>query len=94
LRRRAEVRAVALREGATEEGFRRLDTLELREAGGVGLAQSAGLIAGISRDGMVMSAGLLRGMDNEDSARYSFLLATPSSWLRASSTPRPHRPTR
>ena len=77
LRRRAEVRAVALREGATEEGFRRLDTLELREAGGVGLAQSAGLIAGISRDGMVMSAGLLRGMDNEDSARYSFLLATP-----------------
>ena len=32
---------------------------------------------GISRDGMVMSAGLLRGLDNEDSARFSFLLATP-----------------
>jgi undecaprenyl-diphosphatase len=77
LRRRAEVRAVALREGAPAEGFRRLDTLEFREAGVMGLAQSAGLIPGISRDGMVMSAGLLRGLDNADAARYSFLLATP-----------------
>ncbi len=77
LRRRAEVRAVALREGAPAEGFRRLDTLEFREAGVLGLAQSGGLIPGISRDGMVMSAGLLRGLDNEDAARYSFLLATP-----------------
>jgi undecaprenyl-diphosphatase len=77
LRRRAEVRAVALREGAPAEGFRRLDTLEFREAGVMGLAQSGGLIPGISRDGMVMSAGLLRGLDNADAARYSFLLATP-----------------
>ncbi len=77
LRRRAEVRAVALRQGAAAEGFRRLDTLEFREAGVLGLAQSGGLIPGVSRDGMVMSAGLLRGLDNEDAARYSFLLATP-----------------
>jgi undecaprenyl-diphosphatase len=77
LRRRAEVRAVALREGAPAEGFRRLDTLDFREAGVMGLAQSGGLVPGISRDGMVMSAGLLRGLDNADAARYSFLLATP-----------------
>jgi undecaprenyl-diphosphatase len=77
LRRRADVRAVALREGAPAEGFRRLDTLEFREAGVLGLAQSGGLVPGISRDGMVMSAGLLRGLDNADAARYSFLLATP-----------------
>lgn len=77
LRRRAEVRAVALRQGAAAEGFRRLDTLEFREARVLGLAQSGGLIPGVSRDGMVMSAGLLRGLDNEDAARYPSLLATP-----------------
>jgi undecaprenyl-diphosphatase len=77
LRRRAEVRALAIREGATEEGFRRLDTLEYRESLGVGFAQATALIPGISRDGMCMTAGLVRGLDNEDAARYAFLLATP-----------------
>jgi undecaprenyl-diphosphatase len=43
----------------------------------VGFAQSAALIAGISRDGMVMAAGLARGLDNYDAGRFGFLLATP-----------------
>jgi undecaprenyl-diphosphatase len=43
----------------------------------IGVAQTSALIAGISRDGVCMSAGLLRGLDNEDAARYAFLLATP-----------------
>ena len=77
LRRRADVRALARREGAKADGGRRLDSLAYREAAGVGLAQSAALIPGISRDGVCMTAGLVRGMDNEDSARYAFLLATP-----------------
>jgi undecaprenyl-diphosphatase len=77
LRRRAEVRSLAIREGATEEGFRRLDTLDYKEAVAIGFAQSTALIPGISRDGMCMTAGLLRGLDNEDAARYAFLLATP-----------------
>jgi len=51
-RRRAEVRALALREGLNEEGSRRLETLEFKEAGVIGVAQSSALIAGISRDGM------------------------------------------
>jgi undecaprenyl-diphosphatase len=76
-RRRAEVRELAAREGAKRDGGRRLDTLEYREAGVIGVAQSSALIAGISRDGVVMTAGLVRGMDNSDSARYAFLLATP-----------------
>jgi undecaprenyl-diphosphatase len=76
-RRRAEVRALAEREGMKREGGRRLDTLEYREAGLVGLAQSTALIAGISRDGMAMATGLVRGLDNEDAARFAFLLATP-----------------
>ena len=76
-RRRAEVRALAVREGAKEDGGRRLLTLEYREAILIGAAQSGGLVAGISRDGVTMGAGLARGLDNSDSARFAFLLATP-----------------
>ena len=35
------------------------------------------LLAGISRDGVTMGAGLARGLDHSDSARFAFLLATP-----------------
>jgi undecaprenyl-diphosphatase len=76
-RRRAEVRALAAREGLNPEGARKLDTLAYREAGVIGVAQSSALIAGISRDGVVMTAGLGRGLDNADAARFGFLLATP-----------------
>jgi undecaprenyl-diphosphatase len=77
LRRRAEVRALALREGVKEDGGRKLETLEWGEAGLIGLAESTALIPGISRDGVAMAAGLARGLDNADAARYAFLLATP-----------------
>jgi undecaprenyl-diphosphatase len=77
LRRRADIRALAAREGMKSDGGRRLDTLEFREAGVIGVAQSSALIAGISRDGMCMSTGLVRGLDNSDAARFAFLLATP-----------------
>jgi undecaprenyl-diphosphatase len=76
-RRRAEVRALAAREGMKSDGGRRLSTLEYREAAGIGVAQSTALIAGISRDGVCMTAGLVRGLDNSDAARFAFLLATP-----------------
>jgi undecaprenyl-diphosphatase len=76
-RRRAEVRELAIREGAKPDGGRELDTLEYREAGVVGVAQSSALLAGISRDGVTMGAGLARGLDHSDSARFAFLLATP-----------------
>ena len=76
-RRRAEVRELAQREGLNAEGARRLDTLDFREAAVIGVAQSSALIAGISRDGVVMTAGLVRGLDNSDAARFAFLLATP-----------------
>ena len=77
LSRRSEVRALARREGEKRDGGRVLETLDYREAGFLGIAQSGGLIAGISRDGMVMSGGLARGLDNADAARISFLMATP-----------------
>ncbi|MDQ6910343.1 MAG: undecaprenyl-diphosphate phosphatase [Actinomycetota bacterium] len=59
------------------EPGRRLDTLDFKEAGVVGVAQVAALFAGISRSGVTMVAGLVRGLDHEDAARFSFLLATP-----------------
>jgi undecaprenyl-diphosphatase len=76
-RRRAQVRELAVKEGAKPDGGRELDTLEYREAFVVGVAQSTALVAGISRDGVTMGAGLARGLDHSDSARFAFLLATP-----------------
>jgi undecaprenyl-diphosphatase len=77
LRRRSEVRELAAREGLKADGGRKLETIDYKEAGMIGVAQSAGLIAGISRDGMCMAGGLARGLDNADAARFGFLLATP-----------------
>lgn len=56
---------------------RELDTLELKESGVIGVAQVFALLAGVSRSGITMVAGLLRGLNYEDAARFSFLLATP-----------------
>jgi undecaprenyl-diphosphatase len=58
-------------------GARRLDSLAFPEAAVIGLFQTAALLAGISRSGITMVAGLLRGLDHEDAAKFSFLLATP-----------------
>jgi undecaprenyl-diphosphatase len=76
-RRRAQVRELAVKEGAKPDGGRELDTLEYREALLVGVAQSTALVAGISREGVTMGTGLARGLDHSDAARFSFLLATP-----------------
>lgn len=76
-RKRAEVRELAAREGLNPEGGRRLDTMEFKEAGVIGTAQTGALIAGLSRDGICMSSGLARGLDHSDSAKFAFLLATP-----------------
>jgi undecaprenyl-diphosphatase len=60
-----------------DEPHRRLETLGYREAGLIGLFQTFALLAGISRSGITMVGGLLRGLDHEDAAKFSFLLATP-----------------
>ena len=87
VRRSVEVRELAVREGAKPEEeqpegsrdwpARQLNTLEYREALVIGAAQSTALVAGISRDGVTMGAGLARGLDHSDSARFAFLMATP-----------------
>jgi undecaprenyl-diphosphatase len=47
------------------------------DAGWIGLAQVLALFAGISRSGITMVAGLVRGLDHEQAVRFAFLLATP-----------------
>ena len=77
VRRRTEVRRVVAAHAANPAEDRPLGTLEFREAGAIGVAQVFALLPGISRSGITMVAGLARGLDHEDSARFSFLLATP-----------------
>ena len=47
------------------------------QAAGIGAAQAGALLPGISRSGASMAGSLFAGLNNEDAARFSFLLATP-----------------
>ena len=49
-----------------------------RHAIGIGLAQAAALLPGVSRSGSTMSAGLAMGLRRDVAARFSFLLAIPA----------------
>jgi undecaprenyl-diphosphatase len=55
----------------------RIAQLPLRHGLIIGCAQILALLPGISRSGVTMVAGLLRGLSHEEAARFSFLLATP-----------------
>jgi undecaprenyl-diphosphatase len=51
--------------------------MTFRDAVTIGIAQAIALIPGVSRSGITISTGLFRGLEREDSARFSFLLSTP-----------------
>jgi undecaprenyl-diphosphatase len=55
----------------------RLARLSIGRGTLIGSAQILALLPGVSRSGITMVAGLLRGLSHEDAARFSFLLATP-----------------
>ncbi len=57
--------------------YEKMDTLSGRSAFAIGSAEIFALLAGISRSGVTMVAGLTRGLDHEGAANFSFLLATP-----------------
>lgn len=59
------------------ESDRRLAKMSVTRAVAIGSVQIAALAPGISRSGIAMVAGMLRGLSREDAARFSFLLATP-----------------
>ena len=44
----------------------------------IGFAQALALIPGISRSGMTISAGLVRGLERTQAARFAFLLGIPA----------------
>ena len=79
VRRRTEVRMRAHAQGGSgpDDTDRALSNLGYKEGVIIGSAQILSLFAGISRSGTTMVAGLLRGLDHEDAAKFSFLLATP-----------------
>lgn len=54
-----------------------LEQLNWKGALAVGIAQCFALVPGFSRSGLTMVAGNVAGLTHEDSARFSFLLATP-----------------
>ncbi len=59
------------------EGDRRIAKMSWLQSITIGVLQSAALIPGISRSGTSMAAGLRIGLNNQEAARFSFLLATP-----------------
>jgi undecaprenyl-diphosphatase len=76
------------RQGTVEQGYvdervtgpesdARLATLPMAQGVLIGAAQILALAPGISRSGVTMVAGMVRGLSREDAARFSFLLATP-----------------
>jgi undecaprenyl-diphosphatase len=58
-------------------GHRQLSSLTGMDAFVIGCWQCGALIPGISRSGATIVGGLLRGIDHEGSAHFSFLIATP-----------------
>jgi undecaprenyl-diphosphatase len=54
------------------------DGLRMVEAVGLGLAQAAALVPGVSRSGATMTLGLLLGLRRDAAARFSFLLGIPA----------------
>ena len=56
-------------------------TLTASSAMTIGSSQILALFAGISRSGVTMVAGLMKGLDHEESANFAFLLATPVIFL-------------
>jgi undecaprenyl-diphosphatase len=58
-------------------GNRPLSTLTAADALAIGCWQCTALIPGISRSGATIVGALLRGIDHEGAAHFSFLIATP-----------------
>ena len=73
------VNAILLLMGEKLRGrsHRPLSGLTMMDALTIGCWQCTALIPGISRSGATIVGGLLRGIDHEGSAHFSFLIATP-----------------
>jgi undecaprenyl-diphosphatase len=62
----------------TARRTRDLSSLNRTDGVFIGVAQALALVPGVSRSGATISAGLVRDLDRESAARYSFLLSIPA----------------
>lgn len=69
--------AVLLASRFFARGIRRAEDAGLGDAAAIGLAQALALLPGISRSGMVITAGMMRGLSEQQAARFGFLTAVP-----------------
>jgi undecaprenyl-diphosphatase len=70
-------RAPGAPETDRDEDNRIAERVSWRQSVGVGASQALALVPGISRSGVTMGGGLFVGLNNEDAAKFAFLLATP-----------------
>jgi undecaprenyl-diphosphatase len=79
LRRRSVRGALAVEAESTDDAIdvAIAEGIRPRDAVVIGTLQTGALLAGISRSGVTMVGGLLRGLDHEQAVRFAFLLATP-----------------
>jgi undecaprenyl-diphosphatase len=56
---------------------RDINSMSVRDAIMIGLAQAIALIPGTSRSGITITVGLMLGLDRASAARFSFLMAIP-----------------
>lgn len=59
-------------------GGREVEGLSYLDALLIGVAQAVALVPGVSRSGVTISAGLMRGMERPEALRFSFLLSIPA----------------
>ena len=69
--------AVLLAADKWSQKEREVSDVKLNDALFIGCAQALALIPGVSRSGATLTAGLLRGFERADAARFSFLLSMP-----------------
>jgi undecaprenyl-diphosphatase len=61
----------------TGKRIRQINSINMRDAMVIGLAQALALVPGTSRSGITMTAALMLGLDRKSAARFSFLMAVP-----------------
>lgn len=54
-----------------------METVDMKTAIFIGFAQAIAIIPGVSRSGITMTAGLVKGFSRDAAAKFSFFLATP-----------------
>jgi undecaprenyl-diphosphatase len=62
---------------------RTAESLSLLEAVGLGCAQAAALVPGVSRSGAVLTVAMLFGLTRESAARFTFLVGIPAIFAAA-----------